>query len=60
MSRADRPTRKTKPELEAMREAGRVVAGALDMLEERLKPGVSTAELDTWAEEHIRSQGAVP
>ncbi|MGQ9732954.1 MAG: type I methionyl aminopeptidase [Candidatus Zipacnadales bacterium] len=55
-----RPTRKTKLELEAMREAGRIVAGALRLLEERLEPGLSTAELDELAEAYIREQGAQP
>jgi methionyl aminopeptidase len=43
-----------------MREAGRVLAGCLDVLEAALAPGVTTAELDRLAEEYIRAQGALP
>ena len=54
------PTCKTKAELEAMREAGRILAGALDALEAVLAPGVTTAELDRLTEEYIRAHGATP
>jgi methionyl aminopeptidase len=43
-----------------MRRAGRVVAEVLAIIEEALKPGVSTADLDRRAEEHIRQAGAIP
>jgi methionyl aminopeptidase len=54
------PTTKTRNELAAMREAGRVLAGCLDMLESLLAPGLTTGELDRWAEEYIRAHGAAP
>jgi len=40
--------------------AGAVVAGALALLEERLEPGITMAELDRVAEDYIRSHEAVP
>ncbi len=43
-----------------MARAGAVVAGTLALLEERIQPGVSTAELDALAEEFIRSHGGEP
>lgn len=43
-----------------MRRAGKVVAEVLDLLREVVRPGVSTGELDRFAEEHIRSCGASP
>jgi methionyl aminopeptidase len=43
-----------------MRQAGRIVAEVLALIEEELKPGVSTAELDRLAEAHIRRSGATP
>jgi methionyl aminopeptidase len=43
-----------------MRQAGRIVAEVLALVESELKPGVSTAHLDRLAERHIRSAGAVP
>ncbi|MBC7632296.1 type I methionyl aminopeptidase [Aeromicrobium sp.] len=49
---------KTPAQIESMRSAGLVVAGALDVLRRSVRPGVTTAELDTIARDHIRSQGA--
>jgi methionyl aminopeptidase len=53
-------TRKSRREIEKMRQAGRIVAEVLALVESELKPGVSTAHLDRIAERHIRSAGAVP
>jgi methionyl aminopeptidase len=53
-------TRKSKAEIARMRQAGRIVAEVLQLVEEALKPGVSTGQLDRLAEEHIRKAGAVP
>jgi methionyl aminopeptidase len=44
---------KTDSELGRMREAGRIVAVVLDELRRRIRPGVTTLELDAWAEERI-------
>ena len=43
-----------------MRQAGRIVAEVLEGLRERVKPGVTTAALDAWAEQLIRRRGGVP
>ncbi len=43
-----------------MRRAGRVVAEVLGLVEEELRPGVSTSRLDRIAEEHIRKAGGTP
>ena len=43
-----------------MRKASRVVAEVLLQLKSRVKPGVSTAELDRFAEQRVREMGAVP
>jgi len=43
-----------------MREAGRITAGALRVVGEAVRPGITTKELDRIAEEYIRSQGAEP
>jgi methionyl aminopeptidase len=51
---------KTKEEIEIMRRAGAVVAGALDMVGREIKPGLTTARLDALVEDFIRSQGAIP
>ena len=53
-------TRKSRQEIEKMRQAGRIVAEVLALVESELKPGVSTAHLDRIAERYIRSHGATP
>jgi methionyl aminopeptidase len=53
-------TRKSRSEIERMRQAGRIVAEVLDLIGAELRPGVSAAHLDAIAEAHIRGAGAVP
>lgn len=43
-----------------MRVAGKIVAEVLHGMQARVKPGVSTAELDRWAEQLIVGRKAVP
>jgi methionyl aminopeptidase len=43
-----------------MREANRIIAIILAEIEERIRPGVTTYQLDQWAEERIASLGAQP
>lgn len=51
---------KTPEQVLVMREAGLVVGRTLELLRGAVRPGVTTAELDRIAEDHIRSQGATP
>lgn len=51
---------KSQREIELMKEAGRIVALTLRVLENAIRPGISTHDLDKIAEETIREQGAVP
>jgi len=51
---------KTETEIAKMRDAGLIVGAALELLRDAVAPGVTTAELDRLAEEHIRASGAVP
>ncbi|SFR04969.1 type I methionyl aminopeptidase [Desulfoscipio geothermicus] len=51
---------KSEHELGYMREAGKIVAGALAEIARMIRPGVTTAELDLVAEEYIVSRGARP
>jgi len=53
-------TLKTDKELTYMRDAGRVVAGALKEVASVVKPGVTTSELDRLAESFIVARGARP
>ncbi len=47
-------------EIEKLRAANKIVGGALLLLQEHTKPGISLKELDALAEEYILSQGAKP
>lgn len=58
LGRRSRIEVKTAGELEHMRAAGLVVAGALDHVRALVGPGVTTAELDAEAEEYVRRAGA--
>lgn len=47
-------------EIEKIRRAGRIVAEVLRDLKEMAQPGITTRELDRYAEAKIRAAGAVP
>jgi methionyl aminopeptidase len=47
-------------EIEHISESARIVADTLDMLTEKVESGISLMELDTLAEEFIRSRDAIP
>jgi len=51
---------KSDMELTYMKNAGRVVAETLAMIEKVIRPGITTAEIDKLAETFIRSHGAIP
>lgn len=51
---------KSKNEIDLMRKAGEVVALAHKKVEEAIKPGITTAEIDRIVEEVIRKNGAIP
>ena len=51
---------KNNKELDLMRNAGRIVAETLLCVEKKVKPGITTAELDRIAEEFITKHGAKP
>ena len=53
-------TIKSKKEIELMKEACKVVALTYQELEKRIKPGMTTWELDQIAEKTMRSLGAIP
>jgi methionyl aminopeptidase len=52
--------RKTPEEIDAMAEAGQIVARCLAMVAGLVRPGVTTAELDRAAEKFIRTHGGEP
>ena len=51
---------KTPQEIASMRTASRAVAKTLNLLKHLVKPGVSTAELDRFAERKLRELGTTP
>jgi methionyl aminopeptidase len=52
--------RKTEQEIELMRESCQIVSDVHEMLAGQIKPGVTTLELDSMAEDYIRSRDARP
>jgi methionyl aminopeptidase len=52
--------KKTPEEIDRMAAAGAILVRTMSLLEGKIRPGVTTAELDRAAERFIRSQGAVP
>ena len=52
--------KKTPDEIERMAASGALLVKTMNLLAGKVRPGVSTAELDRAAEKFIRSQGAVP
>jgi methionyl aminopeptidase len=58
LGRRSRIEIKTPAQLERMRAAGLVVAGALAQVRSLVAPGVTTADLDAAAEQHILAAGA--
>ncbi len=51
---------KTPDQIAKMRVAGRLVGETLELLRSHAEAGISTAELDAVAEQHIRRAGGVP
>jgi len=51
---------KTPEEIERIRESNHIVADILSALREKVKPGITTGELDTYSEELARKRGAIP
>ena len=51
---------KSDDEIKRMREPNLIVRDLLAYLEEKVKPGVTTAQLDKWAYEFITHRGAKP
>jgi methionyl aminopeptidase len=51
---------KTEREIEIVKNNGRILAKTLKLLEERIRPGIKTKELDQLAEDFIKKQGAYP
>jgi methionyl aminopeptidase len=51
---------KSPQEIKTMRQSGKIVATVLKEISALVKPGMTTADLDAYAEKRIRSMGATP
>lgn len=51
---------KSKREIEIMRQSSKIVATVLKEISEMAAPGMTTADLDAYAEKRIREMGATP
>jgi len=51
---------KLPEEIEKMRASNHIVAEILIALKEKVKPGITTGELDSYSEDLVRKKGAVP
>ncbi|HEY9795527.1 MAG TPA: type I methionyl aminopeptidase [Leptolyngbyaceae cyanobacterium] len=51
---------KSEREIEIMRQAAKIVATVLKEISGRVEPGMTTADLDAYAEKRIREMGATP
>ena len=52
--------KKTPQEIDRMAAAGAILVKTMNLIEGKVRPGVTTGELDAAAERYIRSQGAEP
>jgi methionyl aminopeptidase len=52
--------KKSPAEIDQMAVAGDILVRCMDLLAGKVRPGITTAELDEAAERFIRSQGATP
>jgi methionyl aminopeptidase len=52
--------RKTPEQVDQMAAAGDILVRCMKMLASKIRPGITTEELDATAEKFIRSQGALP
>jgi len=50
---------KTKEEIQAMRDGGKILAQIFEGLKQQVKPGVSEKELDAWVDAEIKARGAI-
>ncbi|MGL6338733.1 MAG: type I methionyl aminopeptidase [Waterburya sp.] len=51
---------KSQPEIAKMRNSAKIVATVLKEIEAMVEPGMTTADLDAYAEKRIREMGATP
>lgn len=50
---------KTPAEIEAMREGGKILGAILQGIRDRVQPGMSERDIDTWVAKEIKKHGAI-
>jgi methionyl aminopeptidase len=51
---------KTEEQIEGIRKSGQLTRDILDMLEQRIRPGITTGDIDRWVHEYTIAHDAVP
>ena len=51
---------KKEKDIEGIRRAGRLVLDTLELVESRIKPGITTDDINTWVHEFTVKNGAIP
>ena len=51
---------KTPEEVEGIRKSGLIALGALDLVESRIRPGMTTEEINTLVHDYLVGHGAIP
>ena len=51
---------KTEEQIEGIRRASHLTSEILDLLEARIRPGMTTQEIDAWVHEYTVDHGAIP
>lgn len=51
---------KTKEQIEQISHNGKILRDAVNLAQDKTRPGITTAEIDKTIEEHIRKNGATP
>lgn len=53
-------TRKSKREIDMMHKAGKLLASCHEEIAKRIKPGITTLEIDSFVEQYLTKHGATP
>ena len=51
---------KSPKQIEGIRKSSRLTSEILDLLEKRIRPGITTEQINTWVHEYTVAHGAVP
>ncbi|HDQ72474.1 MAG TPA: methionyl aminopeptidase [Chloroflexi bacterium] len=60
MQRSSRIIIKTEEQIDGIRRSGQLTRDILDMLEDRIQPGITSNDIDRWVYEYTIAHGAIP